>query len=68
MEARLSAPKNLVQIPPDLKKREQVRQKENLLLSRTRVLHDLETAQNPRYQEMLRVALADLENRLAKLN
>jgi hypothetical protein len=42
-----------------------LRRKENILLSRTRVVHDLETAQNPRYRDQLTRALADLD---AKLN
>ena len=33
---------------------ERTKQREHLLLSRTRVLHDLEHANNPRYQEILR--------------
>ena len=43
------------------------RKKEGLLLSRTRVLKDLGTARNPRYQEILQQALAQLESELAAL-
>ena len=49
------------QAPHDL---ESVRQKENILLSRTRVAHDLETAQNPRYRTQLTRALAALDEQL----
>jgi len=41
-----------------------IRQRENLRLSRTRVVHDLETAQNPRYRAQLTRALAALDEQL----
>jgi hypothetical protein len=44
-----------------------IRKRESLLLSRTRVVQELNTAQNPRYRELLSKALADLESNLAKL-
>jgi len=43
------------------------RKKEGLLLSRARVLQDLKNARNPRYQQMLQQALAQLESELAAL-
>jgi hypothetical protein len=43
------------------------REKESIELSRTRVLHDLEQARNPRYQLMLKQALAHLEKKLVEL-
>jgi hypothetical protein len=43
------------------------RAKENLELSRTRVQRELASSQNPRYQEILRKALADLEAKLIQL-
>jgi hypothetical protein len=43
------------------------RAKENLELSRTRVQRELASSQNPRYQEILRKALADLEAKLTQL-
>lgn len=46
---------------------ELVRKKEGLLLSRSRVVHDLETANNPRYRKVLQQALAHLEHELAEL-
>ena len=40
---------------------------EGLVLSRSRVLQQLANAHDPRHQEMLRQALADLETRIRKL-
>ena len=45
-----------------------IRQKESLLLSRTRTLHELNTAQNPRYKAVLNKALADLDAKLSTLH
>jgi len=50
---------------PDPASIEIVRQKENILLSRTRVVHELKSAQNPRYKAMLHKALADLDAQLS---
>ena len=44
-----------------------LRAKENLELSRTRVTRELAASANPRYQELLRKALADLDTKLAQL-
>jgi hypothetical protein len=44
-----------------------IRKRESLLLSRTRVVQEMNTAQNPRYRELLGKALADLDVNLAKL-
>jgi hypothetical protein len=44
-----------------------LKEKESLELSRTRVLHDLKTARNPRYQAVLQQALAHLDQKLAEL-
>jgi hypothetical protein len=52
---------------PDPVKLEAIRHKENIVLSRTRVLHDLERAQNPRYKAVLTKALADLDAQLSTL-
>jgi hypothetical protein len=46
---------------------EKQRQRDSLLLSRTRVLHDLEQARNPRYRETLQAALKHLDQKLAEL-
>lgn len=44
-----------------------IRKRESLLLSRTRVVQEMNSAQNPRYRELLGKALADLDANLAKL-
>jgi hypothetical protein len=44
------------------------RERERLELSRTRVLHDLEAATNPRYRAMLEASLQFLDQKLAELN
>lgn len=46
---------------------EELRKTEDLQLSRKRVLHDLEAAQNPRYKQMLTQALAHLDLELSRL-
>jgi hypothetical protein len=53
------------QIPPE--KLELLRKKESLKLSRTRVLRELETSQNPRYRNMMQKALDDLNSELSRL-
>ena len=45
---------------------DQMRQKENLVLSRTRVMHDLENSANPRYRHILQKALADLDAKISR--
>jgi hypothetical protein len=42
-----------------------IRKKENLLLSRTRVVRELGSAQNPRYKAVLNKALAELDAQLS---
>jgi hypothetical protein len=44
-----------------------LRKKESILMSRTRVVRDLENAQNPRYRTVLGKALADLDAQLSSL-
>ena len=46
---------------------ELLRKKESLKLSRTRVLRELETSQNPRYKNLMKKALADLNSELSRL-
>jgi hypothetical protein len=45
----------------------QIRKKESLILSRTRVVREMESAQNPRYKAVLNKALADLDAQLESL-
>jgi hypothetical protein len=47
------------------KELELVRKKEGIALSRTRIVRELSTAQNPRYKGILNKALADLDAQLA---
>jgi hypothetical protein len=42
-----------------------IRKKETILLSRTRVVRELGAAQNPRYQAVLKKALAELDAQLS---
>jgi len=44
-----------------------IRQKESILLSRTRVVTELKSAQNPRYRDLLNRSLADLNAKLSIL-
>lgn len=50
---------------PTAESLELIRKKENILLSRTRVVRELTTAQNPRYKAVLKKALADLDAKLS---
>ncbi len=52
-------------LPPE--ELELIRKKESILLSRTRVVHDLKSAQNPRYKAVLSKALADLDAQLSTI-
>ena len=63
-ETRTNSPKTR-RTPEELKK---ARLRESLLLSRNRVLQDLEQSHNPRYQKMLNEALAHLDAELAQLD
>jgi hypothetical protein len=53
---------------PDSATLDLIRQKESILLSRTRIVSELKSAQNPRYRDLLQRTLADLETKLATLN
>jgi hypothetical protein len=46
---------------------ERQRQRESLLLQRTRVVHDLEQARHPRHRETLQAALNHVDQKLAEL-
>jgi len=60
-------PRGATSLPPDPAKLDAIRRKENIVLSRTRVIHDLESARNPRYKAVLTKALADLDAQLSNL-
>jgi hypothetical protein len=46
---------------------DRIKKRQSLLLSRTRVVHDLETAHNPRYREILLAALKHLDDKLSEI-
>ncbi len=48
-------------------KLEIIRRRETIMLSRTRVVREMESAQNPRYKAVLTKALADLDAQLSTL-
>jgi len=60
-ELRSNPPKSNV---PDPETLNAIRQRESLILSRTRIVAELESAQNPRYRELLHRTLADLNAKL----
>ena len=68
IEARESRPRRSRRRPATEGEIERLREREILTLSRTRVLRDLEATQKPRYKQMLRKALEDLEARLTELD
>jgi len=53
--------------PPAAKEVELLRKLENVRLSRTRILRELETSESPRYRMVLKKALTDLNAELARL-
>jgi hypothetical protein len=54
-----------VQLSPEQAELE--RRRQSLLLSRTRVLHDIEHSHNPRHIKILQESLAYLDSKLAEL-
>lgn len=62
-DVRVNAERNV----PDPVTLNLIRQKESILLSRTRIVTELKSAQNPRYKELLNRTLADLDAKLAAL-
>jgi hypothetical protein len=64
-QAASSEPRPGPQPTPDQLARQQ--QKQGLLLSRSRVIQQLETAQNTQHRLMLEAALLDLDAQLARL-
>ena len=60
-------PRTLDRNIPDSATLDRLRQKETILLSRTRILTEMKSAQNPRYRELLSRTLADLDTKLSGL-
>ncbi|HTV56294.1 MAG TPA: hypothetical protein VMI06_15435 [Terriglobia bacterium] len=54
------------QITPEQRRR--IREREDLELSRNRILRDLARATHPRYRELLEAALSHLNNKIAALD
>jgi hypothetical protein len=52
---------------PSVQSLEVIRKKETILLSRIRVIRELDNAQNPRYKAVLAKALADLDAQLTSI-
>jgi hypothetical protein len=50
---------------PDPVKLQLIRKKESILLSRIRVIREMNSSQNPRYKALLAKALADLDAQLS---
>jgi hypothetical protein len=71
VESQIEAAESQVRPPFDegvpAEKLELLRKRETLNLSRTRVLRELETSQNPRYRNLMEKALADLNSELRSL-
>ncbi|PWU00697.1 MAG: hypothetical protein C5B51_24585 [Terriglobia bacterium] len=63
-EVRRNAPASNVPDPATLNS---IRQKESILLSRTRIVTELKATQNPRYRDLLNRTLADLDAKLSAL-
>jgi hypothetical protein len=53
---------------PGAQQRERQAKRDSLLLSRTCVLHDLETARHERHRQLLRAALEHLDAQLSELD
>jgi uncharacterized protein with von Willebrand factor type A (vWA) domain len=53
--------------PPTGEDAARKRQRQGIELARKRVLHQLEGAENPAYQKLLRETLVELDKKLAKL-
>lgn len=69
-EQQAEAAEKKVRPGPPMSAAEAARQrlKDNLRLSRQRVLQQLEVSQNPRHRKVLQDALADLDEKLKKVD
>jgi len=59
-----SSRKGITQTPEEI---DRERKKDSLLLSRRRVIHDIENAHHERHKELLRAALAHLDHEIELL-
>ena len=53
---------------PDPATLDLIRKRESIVLSRTRIVAELKSAQNPRYRELLNRTLVDLDAKLSALS
>jgi hypothetical protein len=71
VESQIEAAETQVRPPLDeqipAEQLELLRRRETLNLSRTRVLRELETSQNPRYRNLMEKALTDLNSEIRRL-
>ena len=69
VEAQIDEAENhrsaILENAPPPEKLELIRKRETIVLSRTRVVREMQTAKNPRYKAVLSKALADLETQLS---
>ena len=68
IEAAQSRPPRATGREPSAAQIKLVRERENIVLSRTRVLHELESSKNPRYLQLLKRELKVLDEKLRRLN
>ena len=68
MESAQSRPQRITGTPLSDDQLKIIREKENLILSRTRVQRELETSRNPRYVQLLTRELKTLDLRIRSLS
>ena len=68
MESAQSRPQRTTATPLSDDQLKIIREKENLMLSRTRVQRELETSRNPRYVQLLTRELKTLDIRIRSLS
>ena len=68
IETAQSRPPRGLAAAPSVAEIKIMREKENLLLSRTRVLREMEASKNPRYLQLLTRELKALDATIGKLN
>jgi small-conductance mechanosensitive channel len=64
-QEEMSAQRNPIRPPVAPAEQKRSRQREGLLLSRERLMQQLQSASNPRHREMLEQSLAELKKQLA---
>jgi hypothetical protein len=64
-ESRASAK---IRKPIAAKELETLRRRESLVLSRTRIVREMESARNPRYRDLLKKSLAGLDAQIAAMH